>query len=92
MATVVTLLDLIWLRHPDTMTRRETLAMRASAIPAARMADRVIAISEAASEDMQSTLGLDPARIDVTPLGVRVDDDAPFVLEPQLRAGLGLGG
>jgi glycosyltransferase involved in cell wall biosynthesis len=90
-ATVVTLLDLIWLRHRDAMTPRETCGMKLSAIPSARMADRVIAISEAARADMVSTLGLDPGRIDVTPLGVRVDDDAPFVLEPQLRADLGLG-
>ena len=70
-ATVVTLLDLIWMRHHDTMTARETLGMKLSAIPSARMADRVIAISAAARDDMAQTLGLDPARIDVTHLGVR---------------------
>ena len=89
-ATVVTLLDLIWLRHPDTMTPRETLGMKLSAIPSARMADRVIAISRAARADMVRTLGLDPDRIDVTPLGVRLDDEAPFVPEPKLRDDLGL--
>jgi glycosyltransferase involved in cell wall biosynthesis len=90
-ATVVTLLDLIWLRHPDTMTRRETIAMKGSAIPAARMADRVIAISEAARVDMQHTLGLDPVRIDVTPLGVRVDGRAAPLDEAELRRRLDLG-
>jgi glycosyltransferase involved in cell wall biosynthesis len=90
-ATVVTLLDLIWLRHPDTMTRRETIAMKGSAIPAARMADRVVAISEAAREDMQRTLGLDPARIDVTPLGVRVDGRAAPMDEAEVRRRLDLG-
>jgi glycosyltransferase involved in cell wall biosynthesis len=90
-ATVVTLLDLIWLRHPDTMTARETIAMKASAIPAARMADRVIAISEAGRSDMTHTLGLDPARIDVTPLGVRVDGRASPLPEAALRRRLELG-
>jgi glycosyltransferase involved in cell wall biosynthesis len=90
-ATVVTLLDLIWLRHPDTMTARETLGMKLSAIPSARMADRVIAISEAARSDMVRTLGLNPGRIDVTPLGVRLDGDAPIAGEARLRAALDLG-
>jgi len=90
-ATVVTLLDLIWLRHPETMTARETLAMKMSAIPSGRAADRVIAISEAARADMTRTLGLDPGRIDVTPLGVRVEPDLPAVAEADLRRGLGLG-
>jgi glycosyltransferase involved in cell wall biosynthesis len=90
-ATVVTLLDLIWLRHPETMTARETLGMKASAIPSARMADRVIAISEAARDDMVATLGLDPRRIDVTPLAVRHDASAPRAGEAELRAALELG-
>ncbi|MGH2763023.1 MAG: glycosyltransferase family 4 protein [Thermoleophilaceae bacterium] len=90
-ATVVTLLDLIWLRHPDTMTARETLGMKLSAIPSARTADRVVAISEAARGDMVRTLGLDPERIDVTPLGVRVNGGVPPAREADLRRMLGLG-
>jgi glycosyltransferase involved in cell wall biosynthesis len=90
-ATVVTLLDLIWLRHRDTMTPRETVGMKLSAIPSARMADRVIAISRAARDDIVRTLGLDPGRIDVTPLGVRVDGQAPAIAERALRAELDLG-
>jgi glycosyltransferase involved in cell wall biosynthesis len=90
-ATVVTLLDLIWMRHHDTMTARETLGMKLSAIPSARMADRVIAISEAARDDMGKTLGLDPARIDVTHLGVRNSGHAEPLDEGELRARLDLG-
>lgn len=89
-ATVVTLLDLIWLRHPGTMTARETLAMKLSAIPSARTADRVIAISEAGRDDMVQTLGLEAARIDVTPLGVRLRDGAATP-EAVLRDRLDLG-
>ena len=90
-ARVVTLLDLIWLRHPDTMTRRETIGMKASAIPSARAADRVIAISNAARDDLVKTLRLDPGRVDVTHLGVRVDGRADPVDEPELRRRLDLG-
>jgi glycosyltransferase involved in cell wall biosynthesis len=90
-ARVVTLLDLIWLRHSGTMTRRETIGMKASAIPSARRADRVIAISGAARDDLVRTLRLDPARVDVTHLGVSVDERAPAVGEPELRRRLELG-
>jgi glycosyltransferase involved in cell wall biosynthesis len=90
-ARVVSLLDLIWLRHSDTMTPRETIAMKASAIPSARRADRVIAISHAARADLIATLRLDPTRVDVTHLGVRVDPAAPAVDEADLRARLELG-
>lgn len=89
-ATVLTLHDLIWMRHPDTMTQREVLGTKLSAIPSARMADRVIAVSEYARADMVSTLGLDPGRIDVIPHGVRTADIEP-VSEQALRRKLGLG-
>ena len=90
-ATVVTLLDLIWLRHPGTMTARETLAMKLSALPSARTADRVIAISNAARDDMVTTLGLHTDRIAVTPLGVRLSTEGRVTQEAELRARLGLG-
>ena len=90
-ATVVTLLDLIWLRHPGTMTARETLAMKLSALPSARTADRVIAISNAARDDIVTTLGLHTDRIAVTPLGVRLSGEERLTPEPELRARLGLG-
>lgn len=89
-ATVVTLLDLIWLHHPDVMTARETLGTRIWGVSSTRMADRVIAISEAARDDMVATLGLDAGRIDVTPLGARVPDVAATP-EAALRATLDLG-
>jgi glycosyltransferase involved in cell wall biosynthesis len=89
-ATVVTLLDLIWLHRPDVMTLRETLGMRLWGVTSTRMADRVIAISEAARSDMVETLGLDPERVDVTPLGVRVPDRDPAP-EAELRAEFELG-
>jgi glycosyltransferase involved in cell wall biosynthesis len=89
-ATVVTLLDLIWMRDQSTMTPRETLGMKLSAIPSARMADRVIAISESARDDMVETLGLDPVRIEVTHLGVRKGGHAEPMDEAALRSKLDL--
>jgi glycosyltransferase involved in cell wall biosynthesis len=73
-ATVVTLLDLIPMHHPEAMTGRERLGWRLWGVSSARRADRVIAISEAARADIVSTLGLDADRVDVTPLGVRAPD------------------
>jgi glycosyltransferase involved in cell wall biosynthesis len=100
-ATVVTLLDLIPLHQPDAMTPRERRSWRVWSVSSARRADRVIAISEAARADMVATLGLDPGRVDVTPLGVRApagasgpsaSDGLPMVLcVSQKRAHKNLG-
>lgn len=89
-ATVVTLLDLIWMRHRGAMSARDTLGMKLSAIPSAFAADRVIAISEAARDDMVRTLGLRAGRIDVTPLGVRVPEARDAAPAAELRAALDL--
>src|SRR5918997_406197 len=45
---VVTLLDVVWLRYPEAMSAAATQGMRRVALPSARRADRVIAISHAA--------------------------------------------
>lgn len=91
-ARVVTLHDLIWMRHPDAMSRADRLAMRATAIPSARRADRVIAVSHATRDDVVSTLGLDPARVDVVLQGVRLEDSPAFApSSPAVRAEHGLG-
>jgi glycosyltransferase involved in cell wall biosynthesis len=91
-ATVVTLLDLIWIHYPQTMDRRATVGMKMVAPVSARRADRVIAISHAAADDLVRTLGLPRAKIDVTPLGIRPHDPrADPEPEAQLRAELGLG-
>ena len=89
--TVVTLLDLIWIHFPKTMARKATLAMKILAPWCARRADRVIAISQAAKEDLVATLGLPPAKIDVTPLGIRMDETASPLEEGELRKRLGIG-
>jgi len=92
-ATVVTVLDLIWRRFPHTMERRATVGMRMVTGPSARRADRVIAISHAAKDDLVSTLGIPAGKIDVTHLGVRpAAAPAPDAAARRtaLRASLGL--
>jgi glycosyltransferase involved in cell wall biosynthesis len=93
-ANVVTLLDLIWL-HPETspLSRRERLTSKLVFTRCARAADRILTISEATKADLIRTIGLEPSRIDVTPLGVRVDgDESGATPEAELRSRLGLGG
>lgn len=91
-ATVVTVLDLIWIRYPQTMERRATIGMKMVTPPSAKRADRVIAISHAAKADLVQTLSLPAAKIDVTHLGVgdATTHTAPAP-EPALREKLGLG-
>ncbi len=67
---VVTLLDLTWLHHADAMSARAAAGMRLLGLTSVRRADRVIAISHAGKRDIVQTIGIAPARIDVTPLGV----------------------
>ena len=89
--TLVTLLDLIWLSFPNTMDAKATLAMKATAIPSARCAGRVIAISEAARDDMIERIGVKPAKVDVTPLGIRQDPTVEPAPEAELRRRFELG-
>lgn len=90
-ANVVTLLDLIWL-HPETspLPPRERGRARIVFTLCARAADRILTISAATKRDLVETIGLDPARIDVTPLGVRAPP-AETMSEPEVRARLSLG-
>jgi glycosyltransferase involved in cell wall biosynthesis len=90
-ANVVTLLDLIWL-HLETsaLSDRERFTTRLVFTRCARAADRVLTISEATKRDLVATIGLDPERIDVTPLGV-ADAEGERPTDPDLRSRLGLG-
>ncbi len=93
LASVVSLLDLIWLHRaaewePSTRVHRR---MRMLVSHCVRHADRVFAISHAAAEDFVRTLGVQRERIDVTPLGVRAPSGASPVPETELRARFELG-
>ena len=89
-AAVVTLLDVTWIHFPKTMERRATIAMKLVAPLCAHRADRVIAISAAAKDDIARTIRIDPAKIDVAPLGIRLDDTIPPLREDEVRRRLGL--
>jgi glycosyltransferase involved in cell wall biosynthesis len=69
-ASVVTILDVIWMHHPEAMDRRARLAMRTLAPLCGHRARRVIAISEAAAQDVATTLAIPIEKFDVTPLGI----------------------
>jgi len=91
-ASVVTLLDLIWLHFPSALEPAAALGMRRVALPSVRRADRVIAISRVAREDMIETLGIPSERVDVTPLGVAAPSPAvPATAPTDLRRKLALG-
>jgi len=92
-ATVITLLDLIWLHRPDEWEGDEAArrAIRRQALYAVRHADVVLAISGAAATDIATTLGLDPARLAVAPLGVMAEPLAQAAPEAAVRDQLGLG-
>jgi glycosyltransferase involved in cell wall biosynthesis len=71
-ARVVTLLDVIWLHQgADWEAGAAARGFASLSRLCARNADRVLTISESAKEDIVSSLGLDPAKVDVAPLGVR---------------------
>lgn len=72
-ASVVSLLDLIWLHRAAEWEASWLVQRRMSMLVrhCVRHADRIFAISHAAAEDIVDTLGVARERIDVTPLGVR---------------------
>lgn len=93
-ARVVTLLDLIWLHRPEEWDPRRwtRFTTRTLSLWSARRADRVLAISEAAAADFPRSAGLEPARIDVAPLGVRMPTSGAIATpEDELRTRLALG-
>lgn len=88
--SVVTILDVIYLRHPEAHTLPMRLGMRVVVPLAARGADRVITISDAAASEIAQGLSVPRERIDVTHLGGR--PIGPATPEPELRRRLGLAG
>jgi glycosyltransferase involved in cell wall biosynthesis len=92
-ANVVVLADTTWLTNPD-MGRGQAATVRLwqAAVPiVARRADRVVAISEDSARQVREQLRIDPARLDVIPLGYRPKPHAAATPEGELRARLGLG-
>jgi glycosyltransferase involved in cell wall biosynthesis len=93
LASVISLLDLIWLHRAAEWeaSPRVHRRMRMLVNHCVRHADRVFAISNAAAEDFVRTLGVPRERIDVTPLGVRPPSTARPTPQEELRTRLDLG-
>lgn len=89
--SVVTILDLIFLTEPEAHTRLMRGGMATLVPMAARHADRVIAISNAARDDIVARLRIDPERVDVTHLGVGMTTLSQPTAERELRRRLELG-
>jgi glycosyltransferase involved in cell wall biosynthesis len=90
-ASVVTILDVGWMRDPGAMDTRTRVAMRALVPLCARSSSRVIAISEAAAEEVSATLQIPFEKLDVTPLGIIPSiHGRPRSEEGEMRERLGL--
>jgi glycosyltransferase involved in cell wall biosynthesis len=90
-ASIVTILDVIWIHHPDAMELRARAVMRVLAPTCGHLATRVIAISHAAAEDISRTLKIPASRFDVTPLGIIADRGPRPVNIDAVRQELELG-
>jgi glycosyltransferase involved in cell wall biosynthesis len=90
-AMVTTILDVIWIHHPEATDRRFRAVMGTLAPLVGRSAGRILAISQAARDDIAQTLHLDPAKFDVTPLGIRPPPhrEPPDAVALAHRLGLG---
>lgn len=67
---VVSVMDLAWLRLPETFTRGAAAYLQRSTAAGVRRADHVIAISECTKRDVVELLGVPEERISVTLLGI----------------------
>ena len=88
---VVTLADLTWIVAPDPGEAGTVRLWRMIVPPAARHADRLIALSNAGAEHIVEYLRVPRERIDVVPLAAGVSDLTTPTPEAQLRSRLALG-
>jgi glycosyltransferase involved in cell wall biosynthesis len=90
-ANIVLLADVTWLRQPETVGQARARLWRTLVLPAARRADRIITLSEAARSEIVDDVRIDPGRIDVVPLGHGLSERAAPTQEDELRRRLDLG-
>jgi len=89
--SVVMVADVTWLREPAAVPRLTRMLWKALVIPAARRARRLIAISEAARDEIAEDFRVPLERIDVIPLGPGTNGTVKPTGEHELRSRLGLG-
>jgi glycosyltransferase involved in cell wall biosynthesis len=88
---VVTMHDLIYLRHPETTSGLLARGLAQLAPLVARRATRIVTVSQATADDLTELLSIAPAKIDVVPSGPGLAPTATPTPEAELRATLGLG-
>jgi glycosyltransferase involved in cell wall biosynthesis len=66
---VVTVYDLTFVRYPERLSRARRLYLQAFTAQTCQRARRILAISHSTKRDLVELLGIDPDKIDVTPLG-----------------------
>jgi glycosyltransferase involved in cell wall biosynthesis len=81
---VATIHDLAFEHLPETFTRRSRMQLRQTVRRTARRAARVLALSEFSRRDIIETYGVDPKRVDVTPLAAP-PHFAPVTNETELK-------
>ncbi len=92
LATVVTILDVIWIHHPEATSPRFQAVMGTLAPLVGRRSTRILAISQAARDDIAATLHLDVQKFDVAPLGILPPPPTQEPPHPRaVRDRLGLG-
>jgi glycosyltransferase involved in cell wall biosynthesis len=79
--SIVTIHDLIFLRHPELYPRLDRKIYRSKVNYACRAADRIVAVSEQTRQDIIGFLDVDPARVKVVyqscdPIFYHVADEA----------------
>jgi glycosyltransferase involved in cell wall biosynthesis len=88
--TVVTVHDLIYARFPEAHSGIRDKGMRVLVPAAARRSDRVLADSQSTRDDLIQLLSVEPARIDVVPLGLGSVRRADPLPDTATRARFGL--
>ena len=88
---VVTVHDVIFLRHPETTSGFLTAGIKALVPAVVRRATRIVADSEATASDLDALLGVARSKVDVVPLGPGAPSSVAPMGEAELRASLGLG-
>jgi glycosyltransferase involved in cell wall biosynthesis len=69
-ATILTVHDLEWRLHPETMTLKTHLGHRLLVWPSVQQADRIVAVSESTARDLQRVLNSPRSKIEVIHHGV----------------------
>jgi glycosyltransferase involved in cell wall biosynthesis len=83
--------DLIYARFPEAHAGIRDKGMRVLVPAAARRSHRVIADSQSTRHDLIEMLGVEPAKIDVVPLGLGTPRRALALPAERVRARFGLG-